>query len=93
MILFSYAAYGLWILYSIPLIIRTWIDGNKYIGLSVSAVGSVFLILINQLEFRLGTMMAIDGIIIGFIIYEIWWLIDGSRRDDEEVAEDADWGY
>jgi hypothetical protein len=93
MLLFSYAAYGLWILYSIPLIIRTWIDGKKYIGLSVSPVGCVILMLINQLDFRLGTMMAIDGIIIGFIIYEIWWLFDGSRRDDEEVAQDAAWRY
>ena len=90
MLIFSYAAYGLWILYSIFLIIRTWIDGNKYIGFSVSLLGSVIIILLNQSQVRLGTMMAIDGIIIGMILYELWWLFKGSKEEDmESVAQNT----
>lgn len=93
MLIFVYATYGLWILYSIPLIIRTWIDGKKYIGLAVSGVSIVFLLMMNQAPFRLGTYALVDGVLLAGILYEIWWLIDGSRGDEREVAEDATWRY
>lgn len=93
MLIFVYATYLLWVVYIIPLLVRTWADGKKYIGLAVSCVSIIFLLMMNQAPFRLGTYAVADGMLLAGILYEIWWLIDGSRGNESEMEENAAWRY
>ena len=77
----SIASYILWTIYSIIVCIRTWIEGKTYIGFLLSACSGLVVFLINQTSVRLATMGAIDGLIIGGIVYELWWIIYGREKN------------